>query len=126
MKIRVGLVEYPLSEGLTHPTNNDVRYLRRASKELDGVAVTPSTMQQFSIDLGESLKASGTFDLFADERLANLTGMIFLARRKAGDNLTYEDAGDFDLTDWEFIPDADDEVEVPKAKPDESADEPTL
>jgi hypothetical protein len=121
MKIRVGLTEYPLTEGLTHPTNNDIRYLRRASKELDGVAVTPTTIQQFSIDVVEGMNSTAGFDLFEGERLANLTGMIFLARRKAGDNISYEDAGDFDLTDWEFIPEESDVPEVPKAPADESA-----
>jgi myo-inositol-hexaphosphate 3-phosphohydrolase len=121
MKIRVGQFEYPLTEGLSHPTNNDIRYLRRASKELDGVAVTPNTIQAFTTEVVDSINGTDGFDLFEGERLANLTGMIFLARRKAGDNITYEDAGDFDLTDWEFIPEASDEPEAPKAPAEESA-----
>ena len=58
-------------------------------------------------------------DLLDDEGfIINMIGVVYLARRKAGEQVTFEDAGRAAFTDIEIIPDED---EAPKDDAAEAA-----
>jgi len=125
LKIRIGEEFYDLDSAVAHPTLNNVKYLARASRGTGIPAVTPKTMQNLFIELGEQSQTPefDATEFFSDpDRLANLQGVVFLARRAVGEDVTFEDSGDFDMTDFSFEDDEPvDEVEAPK---DESGDAP--
>ena len=112
MKIIIAGKPYSLDEAVSHPKLRDVKYLARASRTKDSPAVTPLTIQQMFKDLGDQVQVQGDgFDqtvwLMDDMVLANLQGVMWLARRKEGEDLTYDEAGDTDLTDFTFEDDED-------------------
>lgn len=117
MKLRVGADLLELDEAIAHPTLRDLKYLARESKK-DGCAVTARTIQDLFLNF-QKRSEEGTFDsadLLSDpDVLSQLQGLVWLARRHAGEDLTFDAAGDFDLTTFAFIDDSED-VEAPKGE----------
>lgn len=115
--IRVGSEVYSLQDSVSGATLNDLKRLQSQTKSdwLPG-GVTPRTIQDMFVSLGAKAQEDGfeALDLLSDMTfMDNLAGVIFLARRKAGEHLEVSDAGDVAFTDIEFITDEDDEGDVP-------------
>ena len=126
MRIRIAAKTYELDDAIAHATLNDVKYLKKASRETDGAGITPASLQQFFLDLGKAAKEDG-FDAavwtFSDGVLEHLQAVMWLVRRKAGEDLTLEQAGDVDLSDWNFDVSTDEPVsEVEHVGPKDQAE----
>lgn len=119
--IRIGETTYDLVESVSGATLGDLKYLGRETVSKDYPKVTVKSMQETFIRMGELVQAEGAsaLDLLGDDAfLANIIGVVFLARRKAGENVTYDDAACVSFNDIAFVDD-EDEAEAPK---DEAAE----
>jgi hypothetical protein len=115
--IRVGSETYSLQDSVSGATLNDLKRLQSQTKSewLPG-GVTPKSIQDMFVSLAEQSQAEGfdPIDLLSDMVfMDNLAGVIFLARRKAGEHLEVSEAGDVAFTDIEFIADEEDEDAAP-------------
>lgn len=113
MKLRVGTELLDIVDGINHPTLRDLKYLIRESTK-EGDPVTPTTMN--------AMFAGGvdSDDLLSNTAyMSQIQGVIWLARRRMGQDLTYQEAGEFDLSELEFV---DDEVDATPLE--EAADDP--
>lgn len=115
--IRVGSETYSLQDSVSGATLNDLKRLQSQSKSewLPG-GVTPRSIQDMFVSLAERSQVDGfdPIDLLGDMAfMDNLAGVIFLARRKAGEHLEVSEAGDVAFTDIEFITDDEDEDAAP-------------
>ena len=82
---------------------------------LPGVSV--KTISEALTRAGEraSEPNSNTLDLLDDEVfLQNLVGLVFLARRRAGQNVSVDEASQVSFQDIELIADDTEEPELPK------------
>lgn len=108
MKVVINGTEYGLEESVNRATLGDLRVLKA---KLGASAKTISaTFQKF--------QGAKNIDLLDDDDvLRDLQAVVFLARRKAGEDVTVEEAGDVSFTDIAFASDEDDEDEesAPKA-----------
>jgi hypothetical protein len=112
--IRVGSETYDLQDAISGATLNDLKRLQLQTKsEWLPSGVTPQSIQESLEWLGERAKAD---DFDQVELLGNLTfmdnlaGLVFLARRKAGEHLEVSDAGDVAFTDIQFVNDDEDDA----------------
>ena len=112
--IRVGSETYSLQDSVSGAALNDLKRLQLQTKsEHLPSGVTPASIQSMFTWLAEQA-AKEDFDgiallgdvLFID----NLIGVMFLARRKAGEHLEVADAGDVAFTDIEFLADDKDDA----------------
>lgn len=110
--IRVGSETYDLQDAISGATLNDLKRLQLQTKsEWLPTGVTPQSIQESLQWLSERAKED---DFEQVELLGNLTfmdnlaGLVFLARRKAGQHLEVSDAGDVAFTDIQFVDDEDD------------------
>jgi len=118
LKIIIEGQSYELDDAVTNPKLRDVKYLIRETRGKDIPPVTPLSIQKMFVDLGEKMK-DPKFDqnawLFDDTVLDNLQGVMWLAKRKAGEDLAFDDVS-VPMTGFSF---EDDEVEPdPKDIPD--------
>jgi hypothetical protein len=123
--IKIGDALYEVTESIAGASLRDLKYLgRETSGSKDFPKVTIKSMQEMFTSMGELAASDGsTLDLLADDAfLANMIGVIWLARRKAGEDLTYEQAGEVSFSDVSFVNDDDDEDEAPKGEAVEPAD----
>lgn len=112
--IRVGSETYSLQDSVSGATLNDLKRLQSQTKSewLPG-GVTPRSIQDMFVSLGERSQEDDfeLLDLLSDMVfMDNLAGVIFLARRKAGEHLEVSEAGDVAFTDIEFIADEEDDA----------------
>jgi hypothetical protein len=112
--IRVGSETYDLQAAISGATLNDLKRLQLQTKsEWLPSGVTPQSIQESLEWLGERAKED---DFKQVELLGNLTfmdnlaGLVFLARRKAGEHLEVSDAGDVAFTDIQFVNDDEDDA----------------
>lgn len=112
--IRVGSEVYSLQDSVSGATLNDLKRLQSQTKsDYLPSGVTPRSIQDMFVSLGERAQVEGfePIDLLSDMVfMDNLAGVIFLARRKAGEHLEVSDAGDVAFTDIEFITDDEDDA----------------
>jgi hypothetical protein len=101
LKLKIGDELLDVVEALQHPKLSDLRYLNRESKK-SGEMVTPATLNELFTKIGSM---NGVDLLSDDSALAQLQGLVWLGRRFAGEDLTYDQAGDFDVTAMEFVDD---------------------
>lgn len=117
-KIIISGVAYGLDDSLGRASLGDLYTLKL--KLGVSVKTITTTFQKFG-ELGENEDFS-PLDLLDDaEVIRNLQGIVFLARRKAGENISVEDAGAVSFMDIEFELDDDDAeaaAEAPKAPTD--------
>ena len=111
MKIIISGVAYGLEDSIGKATLGDLYTLKIKS----GVSV--KTIRDTFTSFGEMTDA---LDLLDDAAaLINLQGVIWLSRRKAGESVTFEEAGDVSFTDLSF------EVEDDEGADDDAPKVPT-
>lgn len=115
--IRVGSESYSLQESVAGASLGDLFTLKVQTRRDGFSGVSVKTISDTFSRVGE-LAAAGELspaDLLDDDAfLQNMIGLVFLARRKAGENITVEDAGRVSFTDIAFEVDEDDEASAPK------------
>lgn len=115
--IRVGSESYSLQESVAGASLGDLFTLKVQTRRDGFSGVSVKTISDTFSRVGE-LAAAGELspaDLLDDDAfLQNMIGLVFLARRKAGENITVEDAGRVSFTDIAFEVDEDDEESAPK------------
>lgn len=136
MKLRIDDTEYDVQEAISGATLGDLMKLKVKTKTADFLGVTVKSIKSTFKDIGQRLQDDeefDTLDLLGDEGfLINMQGLIYLARRKAGERIEVEDAGDTAFSSFGFIFDddeADDETneagtsdpKAPASDPDESS-----
>jgi hypothetical protein len=117
MILRIAGVEHDLAEVLSRPSLNDLFYLKVKSKSPEypaGISL---------VTLGEYLKKLAKIkdprELVDDpDVLLALKGVVYLCRRHAGERLSWEDAGDLELRDLDFVIEESDELVLAKAQED--------
>ena len=123
MKLLVSGVEYDVVDSLQGAALGHLMELKLKSKRPDDgfAGVTVPSIQNMFVALGERAKQDGfqEIDLLGDlDFLDSIVGLVFLARRKAGEQVTYVEVRDtLTFDSFSFAADAD-EVEVdPKDDP---------
>ena len=126
MKIKLHDVEYDLSQAVSKARLNDLMELKVKTR-IDGhPGVDPKSIRAALLRMGTSLKEAKAAlaepdddalaeiiqDVFLellgdDDFLRNFVGLIFLARRYAGENTTVKEAGEFAFFDVEWVVDED-------------------
>lgn len=122
--IRIGSEIYDLQAAVGGATLNDLKRLQLQTKsEWLPTGVTPESIQKCMEWL--SVRAQEE-DFKQIELLSNLpfmdniAGIVFLARRKAGEHLEVSEAGDVAFTDIEFVEEEDGAAPLEEAaNPDE-------
>lgn len=125
MRIELNGNTYDLSEAVSKAKLNDLMELKLKTQST-GEGVSLKSIRGTFMRMGDTFKAmSGQSDEMTDEQMAealseaflellsdaefvrNFVGVIFLARRRAGDKVTVEEAGEFAFSDIQFIPPSD-------------------
>lgn len=117
MILKIAGVPHDLNEVLSRPSLNDLFYLKvksRSPEYPDGMSLSK---------LGEYLKKMAAMTNPADivddpDVLLGLKGVVYLCRRRAGEKLTWEDAGELELSELDFVLEDSDEVAVRAATAD--------
>ena len=106
MKLNIEGTEYDLTAALERPT----LFLLREMKLKTGYGM------KSLMEATESFEGKSEEDIIDDpDALGVMIALIWVAKRHAGENITFEQAGSFDLTQMEFIQDAAPEaLEIPK------------
>jgi hypothetical protein len=110
MLIQIGEQKYSITDGLAHPTLNDIFYLKvktRSEEFPEGVSI-PRLSQMLEV----LQKAETGADIMDSvDGMMGLRAVIFLARRHAGEHISVEEANDVALADLHFIKEeGDDEI----------------
>lgn len=117
MKIVIAGVAYGLEDSIGKATLGDLYTLKVKS----GVSVKTirDTFASFS-DMSDALDLLDSADA-----LVNLQGVVWLARRKAGESVTFEEAGNISFTELSFEVEDEEgaDVEAPKEQTDSAPDE---
>lgn len=122
MRIELNGNTYDLSEAVSKAKLNDLMELKLKTQST-GEGVSVKSIRGTFMRMGDTFKAmSGQSDEMTDEQMAealseaflellsdaefvrNFVGVIFLARRRAGEKVTVEEAGEFAFSDIHFIP----------------------
>lgn len=115
--IRVGSESYSLQESVAGASLGDLYALKVQTRRDGFPGVSVKTISETFERIGE-LAAEGGLkpaDLLDDDAfLQNMIGLVFLARRKAGESITVEDAGRVSFTDIAFEVDDDEDESAPK------------
>lgn len=110
--IRVGSETYSLIESVNNAALNDLYALKVQTRRDGSPGVSVKSISETFTRIGEASAADGfqSIDLLDDDVfIQNLIGLAFLARRKAGEHVTFEDAGQIAFNDIEIVSDDDDE-----------------
>ena len=114
--IRVGETVYSLEDSVNGASLGDLYALKVQTRKDGSPGVSVKTISESLTRAGELASTDGfsMLDLLDDEVfIQNLAGLAFLARRKGGDKITFEEAFEVSFQELQIIPD-DDEVEPPK------------
>lgn len=117
MILRIAGAEYDLNEVLSRPSLNDLFYLKTKSKSPEypnGISLV--TLGEYLKKLGQITDPRQIVD-DADVLIA-LKGVIYLCRRHAGERLTWDDAGELELAELDFVIEDSDELVLEKAHED--------
>lgn len=117
MKIIIAGESYAMDEAITGAKLRDVKYLIRASRTKDTPPVTPKTIQELFQNLAQQAE-NPDFDqvawLLDDTVLNNLQGVMWLAKRHAGEDIAFDEISvalnGFSFSDDEDVPDPKDEA----------------
>lgn len=116
-KLRVGEEVFGLEESVSGASLGDL-YQLKVQTSRDGLpGVSVKTISEALTRAGERASEPNfdTLDLLDDEVfLQNLVGLVFLARRSAGQQVTFEQAAQVSFQDIELIADDTEEPELPK------------
>ena len=110
--IRVGSETYSLQESVNGATLGDLYALKVQTRRDGSPGVSVKTISDTFTRVGELASADGfnPLDLLDDDVfIQNMVGVVFLARRKAGESVTVDDAGEVSFNDIQFITDDEDE-----------------
>lgn len=121
-RIRIGANVYGLEESVNDAALGDLLVLKTKTKTPEFSGVSIKTISDMFISLGERSQQAdfNAVDLLDDESfIINMIGVVYLARRKAGEQVTFEDAGRAAFTDIEIV--ADEEDDAPKDDAAEAA-----
>jgi hypothetical protein len=129
LKLTLRGESYDLIEAVSEATMQTLKVLNVSSARSGGEsfpAVTPRTIQECFTTLAAKF-TDPTFnqiELLDDLAfLSNMQGVIFLARRKRGDQITFDEAGDYAPNELGFEPDEEESAEA--APKDQSAPNPS-
>lgn len=110
-RIRVGDSVYGLEESVNDAALGDLLVLKVKTKTADYSGVSIKTIADTFTALGKKAEAEDftPLSLLDDESfIVNMIGIVFLARRKAGETVTFEDASRASFTDIQILADEDD------------------
>lgn len=99
----------------------DLLVLKVKTKTADYSGVSVKTISEMFVSMGKRAQdeSFSPLDLLDDEAfIVNMIGVVYLARRKAGESVTFEDAASVAFTDLEILAD---EEESPKDDAAEAA-----
>lgn len=120
MRLRVDETEYDITESLQGAAIGDLLELKVKTKTPEFTGVTVKHIQGAFSAVGEKLSEGDfdTIDLLGDEDFLHaMFGLIFLARRRAGEKVTVDEAKSVKFADFQIIPDEGEEEaaeELPK------------
>jgi len=109
-QIKLGDTLYSLEESVNDATLGDLYALKMQTKTADFTGVSLKTLSTMFARFGDlsSNPDFNTMDLLDDEDfLINMTGLIWLAKRKAGEPVTFAEAGQVSFTQVQFVDEAD-------------------
>lgn len=110
-RIRIGSEVYDLQSAVGGATLNDLKRLQLQTKsEWLPTGVTPESIQESLEWLAERAQEEDFKEIEVLGNLSfldNIAGIVFLARRKAGEFLEVADAGDVAFSDIEFVQEED-------------------
>jgi len=116
VKALIAGVEYSL-ESINEASLGDLYALKLQTKSKDFGGVSLKTISDTFSRVGQSASDPDfeTLDLLDDEQfIINIVGVIFLARRAAGENITLDDARAIPFTGFQLVDDEEEEVaEIP-------------
>lgn len=122
ISIRVGSETYSLQDSVNGASLGDLYALKVQTRKDGSPGVSVKTISETFVRIGQQA-ASDDFSavdlLDDDEFIQNMIGVVFLARRRAGEKITVDDAADVAFNDIEFITE-DDEEPDPKDEPDDA------
>ena len=125
MAVLVAGVSYEL-ESINEASLGDLYTLKVQTKTSTFPGVSLKTISETFKRIGDLAGDPDfeTLDLLDDEQfIINIVGVIFLVRRKNGENITLDDARAISFTDFQLVDDEEEEVaEIPLGV---AADEPT-
>ena len=111
--IRVGSETYSLEESVSGATLGDLYALKMQTRKDGSPGVSVKTISETFIRLGQmssSGDVSGVDLLDDDVFIQNMIGVVFLARRNAGEKVSFEDAAAVSFNDIAFIVDDEDDA----------------
>jgi len=123
MKLLLSDVEYDVVDSLQGAALGHLMELKIKSKRPDDgfAGVTVPSIQRMFMGLGELAKEDGfeEIDLLGDlEFLDSIIGLVFLARRKAGEQVSYAEVRDtLTFDSFSFVADPDEVEADPKDEP---------
>ena len=111
--IRIGSETYSLEDSISQASLGDLYTLKVQTRRDGSPGVSVKSISETFIRLGER-SAEPDFtgaDLLDDDVfIENMIGVVFLARRNAGENITLEDARGVSFNDIAFIVDDEDDA----------------
>ena len=122
--IRVGSETYSLVESVNNAALKDLYALKVQTRRDGSPGVSVKTISETFTRVGVESQVEGfnPIDLLDDDVfILNLIGLAFLARRKAGEHVSFDEAGQIAFNDIAIVPDDDDEDDEP-APLDEAAE----
>lgn len=122
MKLVIGETEYDITESVQYATLNDLMKLKVKTKTPDFLGVTAKSIDATFKAVGLRMQdpAFEAVDLLGDEDfLVHLQGLVYLAKRRAGEKIEVDEAGD---TPFQSITFKSEDEDVPDPK-DPSVDD---
>lgn len=122
MKIVISGTPYEFAESVGGASLNSLMELKSTTKARDpkGIGVTVESIEAAFTAMTERSQREDfkAVTLLGDEEfLLNIVGVMFLARKKAGEKVTFESCGDVSFQDFSILIDDDDlEDEAPKGE----------
>lgn len=123
ISIRVADETYSLQESVNGASLKDLYSLKVQTRKDGSPGVSVKTISETFVRIGELAATEGfsPLDLLDDDVfIQNMIGVVYLARRKAGEQITVDDAADVSFNDIEFITE-DDEEDAPLDEAAESS-----
>jgi len=112
--IRVGETVYSLEESVNGAALGDLYALKVQTRRDGSPGVSVKTISETFKRIGEMAQKPdfSPLDMLDDDTfLQNLVGVVFLARRKAGEEITVDDAARVSFDAIGFVEDVDDEAD---------------
>lgn len=113
ISIRVGSETYNLQDSVNGASLGDLYALKVQTRKDGSPGVSVKTISETFVRIGELAQAEDfeTIDLLDDDEfIQNMIGVVFLARRKAGEQITVEQASNVAFNDLAFIEDDEDDA----------------